>query len=362
MKKVALKILLLFVLVFTINSIVHKAFVPYDWGDDVLRVKNEFYNSHQAQFNTVFVGGSLFYRHLDPYQFDSLNAVNGIETSSFNYGVDGNNHIKQMILIDHLLDQKQTHLKYIFFALSSNSYFEDRNMHTQKFVTWINFKSLKYAIKVAMDEDASLGQRLKVVYQYTLSWLENRLNAGTGLNLVKFELTDKKKYKGEKMRQLHLGVHQDGFKPYYFPEDVDSAQLSYADQLLYWSNNFFKRNHDDMDTIMDMYYKDYLAYEQNGAHLNQAMVDCYMDLIEKANKKGIQLIALIPPRSRLPYSVLLPVYEALPEKNRMNFGNPNEYPAFYDYDNTFNFYHMNPKGAAIYTEEVSKAFNKIVQQ
>ena len=70
MKKVALKILLLFALVFAINSVVHKLLVPYDWGDDVLRVKNEFYNSHQAQFNTVFVGGSLFYRHLDPYQFD----------------------------------------------------------------------------------------------------------------------------------------------------------------------------------------------------------------------------------------------------------------------------------------------------
>lgn len=360
MKKVALKILLLFAIVFTINSILSSFLVDYDWGDDVLQTKNEYYKKHYNEFNSVMIGGSLFYRHLDGHQFDSLNALQGIDTRSFNFGADGNNHIKQMILLNRLLDSEAENLDYIFFALSSNSYFEDRNMHTKKFVTWMNWKSLRYVTKIAMNEDASLFQRLRMVYRYTLTWIENKVKAGLGMHLIKYKLQEEKRYVKPAVQKRLMGENLDGFNPYRITLEDDSASLNFGDRIFYWSHSHFHKNYDAVDTIIDGYYKDIAAYDSETAHYNKALLKEYESLIKKAEKKGIQLIALIPPRSRLPYSVLLPIYDRLPAKNKMYLGDPNVYPEYYEYDNTFNFYHLNPKGARIYTEDVSTEFLKIV--
>ena len=361
MKKVAVKILTLFLIVFTINSILHKLIIPYDWGDDVLQTKNEYFNKHQDAYNTVFMGGSLFYRHIDCHQFDSLNNAQGIQTKSFNFGSDGNGHVKQLLVLKEILKKDEGKIKYIFFSLGSNSFFEKRNMHTKKFVTWMNWPSLWYTLKMAYHEDETLRYRLKLIYQYSLTYIENKLNAGLGIPLLQYKLREERKYVKRNIIELHLGENLDGYRPYYFDTDVDSSQLSNTDQILYWSHHHFKRNYDAMDTIMHNYYTDLEHYKANGAHLNKVILERYLQLIKMAEEKGIHFVAVVPARSRLPYSIPLPIYDKLPLKNKIFLGDPNEYPAFYDYDNTFNFYHMNANGAKIYTQELSIAFNELLK-
>ncbi len=356
MKKVIGKILILFLIVFAINQIVRSILIPYDWGDSVLHNKNQFFNENTSKYNTAFVGGSLFYRHIDATKFDSINTAYGLSTTSFNYGVDGNNHIKQMILMDHLIENSPAKLKYIFVALSSDAYFEDRNMHTKKFVTWVDFKSLKYALKVIAKSDATKQQKWKVSYQYAFTWLENQLNAGMGLYLLNWLKDESDNKQITKQIKYDLGDNLDGFNPYFFEENVDSASLSYEEQLLYWTNNHFKRNLSTMDSINQTYKEDFTTYVSGTGHINDAMLDKYLQLINKGKEKGIQVIVLLPPRSRLSYKTFLPLYEALPEENRMNMANIFEYPEFYSYNSTFNFYHMNAIGANIYTEAVAQKF------
>jgi hypothetical protein len=359
MKQVIYKIAVLFFLVFGVNKIAQILFISYDWGDDVLRTKNLYYNANQAKYNTAIVGGSLSYRHINSTQFDSLNRAHGLETSTFNLGVDGNNHIKQVILMDRLLNQKNSNLKYIFFALSSDSYFEERNLHTKKFITWIDWKSMVYAIKVTMASDAPFKTRLTVSYQYVLSWVENQLNAGMGLHLVNY-LNDERKSKALKPKALlELGENADGFKPYFYPEDVDSAALPYDDQLLVWSYRHFKRHPEMMDSIFQTYKEEYSNYQPGKGFVNQAMLDKYLSLIKKAEKKGIQIIVLLPARSRLSYDLFLPIYDALPEKNKISLGDIYKYPEFYTHEHTFNFYHMNVEGADLYTQAFAEEFLKL---
>ncbi len=359
MKQVIIKILLLFLFVFTINKIVQQLFIPYDWGDDVLRTKNLFYKANDSKYNTAVVGSSLEYRHINATQFDSLNTANGLATKTFNFSADGNNHIKQVILMDHLLNQKQSNLKYIFFSLSSDAFFEKRNLHTKKFITWVDWSAMVYAIKITMASDDTFKKKATTSYQYILTWLENQLNAGMGLHLVNFANSELKN-KALKPKALQdLGENLCGFKPYYYPEDADSAALPYEDQLLLWSYNHFKRHPETMDSIFQVYKDEYANYKPGTGHINQVLLNKYLSLIHKAEKKGIKIIVLLPARSRLSYNIFFPIYDALPDANKISLGDINQYPEFYTHETTFNFYHMNVKGADLYTQALAEEFLKL---
>jgi hypothetical protein len=356
MKQVIFKILLLFLFVFTINKIVQKLFIPYDWGDDVLRSKNLFYKANASKFNTAVVGSSLEYRHIDGAKFDSINQAYGLNTKTFNFSADGNNHIKQVILMDDLLNQKNTNLQYIFFSLSSDAYFEARNLHTKKFITWVDWQSMVYAIRVTMASDDSIKKKMTTSYQYVLTWLENQLNAAMGLHLISFANSELKNKALKPKALKELGDNLCGFKPYYYPEDADSASLPYEDQLLLWSYLHFKRHPETMDSIFQVYRDEYAQYQPGTKHVNQVLLNKYLSLIEKAEKKGIKLIVLLPARSRLSYNLFFPIYDALPEKNKISLADINQYPEFYTHESTFNYYHMNVKGADLYTQALSEAF------
>jgi hypothetical protein len=70
----------------------------------------------------------------------------------------------------------------------------------------------------------------------------------------------------------------------------------------------------------------------------------------------------LPPRyKRKTYVELLPVFNQIDARHRIDLANPFTYPEFYSLDNTYDITHFNNKGAALFTEKMAEEFKRLVQ-
>jgi len=352
MKRLFRNIILMLVLLFIVNGIVHSYFLPFGWGDNVLYVKHEHYKATKEEYNTLFLGGSLVYRHIDPYLIDSLMGDQGIEMNSYNMGVDGNGYLKQRWTFEEIIDNASPDLKYMFVSLSSSAMFLRLNMHTKKFVTWWRFKDLTHAIKVTWDLPITFKRKLKFSYFYLVTLIENRLNFGHLTEAVQFHV------KKTGYDESYLGVRKDGFYPYDYQEGRQLMSQAWEDTLLKMSRVAYMTDSIKRDAMRETNIREFRDFDPNSL-LMEIMLDTYSDMIETCAEKGIKLVVLMPPRTREPYTYFIPIYNALPDANKINLANPLEYPEFYKKENSYNFHHLDFHGAQLYTTALAHEFLKL---
>lgn len=345
-------ILLLLLILFALNSLVHRYFLPFGWGDNVLYVKFDHYEKNKAGFNTVFLGGSLVYRHVDPHLLDSLAGANGLELSSYNLGVDGNGFIKTNMELDRILEDPSPDLEYIFTSLSNSSIFLRLNLHTRKFVTWWRFKDMVYAIRLTWKLPMTFKRKVKFSWFYVVTYLENRLNFGHLTDAVQFHV------KKIGYDDSYLGRRMDGFYPYDHQAGRQLMSQAWEDTLMKQSRQAYLTDSVKRQNMLNANIRAFRETDPDGPAL-QMMVDTYLDMIRRCEEKGIKLIVLMPPRIRESYSVFIPIYNALPEANRINLASPLDYPEFYEVQNSYNFHHLDINGAKLYTTALAEEFLKL---
>ncbi len=348
-KSLILKIIVLAGIIFAINGLVQKT-LPFAWGDDVLYLKNDYYQKHQADYNTIFLGGSLVYRHIDCQLLDSMTNANGLATRSFNMGVDGLNMPKQMWVIDELLENDTENLDYLFVTLSSTSRFLFLNMHTRKFVTWNNWSTLKHSIGVLRDIPYGIKQRVKTAYYYLLTTLENKVHAGLGEDIIEFQT-----HRRNHPDLTYLGKNKDGFYPYNYEESHIMMSQNWEEELLIASKRAYEGNPEKREQLVKKTTEEFENFQPKDK-FSKSILKAYMSAIDKAAAKGVKLIVVMPPRTRENYDIFLQVYERLPKENKINLASPIQYPEFYTLENSYNFHHLNFRGAKLYTKEQARQF------
>ena len=345
-------ILILAVILFFVNSLIHKYFLPFGWGDNVLYVKYDHYEKNKDEYNAVFLGGSLVYRHIDPYLMDSLMHNNGVEMNSYNLGVDGNGFIKSNWEFDKIIEDPSPDLKYLFVSLSNSSLFLRLNLHTRKFVTWWRLKDVVYAIRLTWQLPMPAKRKAKFSYFYIMTLLENRLNFGHLTNAVQFHV------KKEGYDDSYLGLRKDGYYPYDHQAGKQLMSQAWEDSLLKISRYVYLTDTIKREEMLQTNISQFRDFDPETAPL-QIMLDTYMDMIRRCEEKGIKLVVLMPPRTREPYTFFIPIYNALPNENKINLANPLEYPEFYEVENSYNFHHLDVYGAELYTTALAEEFLKI---
>jgi hypothetical protein len=342
----------LLVILIAVNSLVHRYFLPFGWGDNVLYVKYRHYEEHKEDFNTLFLGGSLVYRHVDPHLLDSLTNANGLATSTYNLGVDGNGFVKCNMELDKILEDPSPELKYIFMSLSNSSIFLRLNLHTRKFVTWWRFRDVVYAIRLTWQLPMPARRKAKFTYFYAITFIENRLNFGHLTDAVQFHV------KKEGYDASYLGVRQDGFYPYDHQAGRQLMSQAWEDTLMKISRQVYLTDTVRRKQMLVKNVAEFREFDENDPPV-QLMIDTYMDMIRRCEEKGIKLVVLMPPRIREPYTYFIPIYNALPEANRINLASPMDYPEFWEVHNSYNFHHLDLYGAELYTTALAEEFLKI---
>ncbi len=346
LKKTVIRIILIAVTLLLLSSLV-RYFMPFYWGDSTQTVKYEYYKKHAENYNAVYLGGSLEYRHIDPSVIDSVAKVNGIDLRSFNLGIDGHGIIQQMSDLDGLLKIRNNNLKYIFLSISSEPYFFKSNLHTPKWVSWHTANSTSRALSIIPSLDDPLKFRSKFGAFYISSWIENLFNIGTVPDMLKYY------FDNTYLDSSYIGKDKNGFYPYDYEENHLFMEYKWEDTLLLQSRKQFESGNSYSDTLNNQVLASFSNYKDTDSP-NAAMVKLCMEAYQKCKKRGIHVFFILPPKARTNYSLLLPVFNAMPDGTKIELADIRKYPKFYTIEYGYNFHHLNYKGAKLFSQEMAK--------
>lgn len=343
------------ILILLVLSFIVRFFVPFYWGDATQTVKYEYYKKHAEEFNAVYLGGSLEYRHIDPSIIDSIAQKSGIDLHSFNLGVDGHGIIQEMNDLDGVLKIRNPNLKYIFISISSEAYFFKANLHTPKWVSWHTAHTAYNGVRVIATLNDPIGYRIKFSSFWVSSWIENLFNVGT--------LPDMLKYRFDRTYTdtAYIGKNKDGFYPYDYEENHLFMEYKWEDTLLLQSRKQFENGNPYTDTLNSHILRDFSNYtgkEKPNAPMTQMCLDAY----EKCRKRGIQVFFILPPKARTDYNLLLPVFNAMPEGSKIEVADIRKYPKLYSIEYGYNFHHLNYKGARLVSQEIGKQLVPLLKE
>ena len=79
--------------------------------------KLRFFNEHQDDFDTVFVGSSRINHQISPSIFDRIMGGAGHPTRTFNLGMNGMLPLESSFVLERLLKTKPRRLKWVFIEL-----------------------------------------------------------------------------------------------------------------------------------------------------------------------------------------------------------------------------------------------------
>ncbi|MCO5247674.1 MAG: hypothetical protein M9887_01820 [Chitinophagales bacterium] len=359
MKKLVRNIILLVVISTLIAMLFGNMLTTFGWGDSTFYTKSKYFLDHPDQFNGVYIGGSLEYRHIDPHTIDSIASSKGVDLRSFNLGNDGYNLPLQVWVTENILKRDTGDLKYIFLSLSSDPLFYKGILHTKEWDYWQNLKSVIFSIRVLYQMD--LPPKIKKQFSrfYLTSLAENAVKVQMMGDLLQFRL------KPVPADSIYLGKNKDGF----FPYDDEEAYLSQRDDLTeeiiskMENNNLskidYQENQAKRDSLEHRWTKEFETFDPEQKPI-PLYLKTYLDLYQRCKERGIQLIFVMPPKGRTSYQLLMAIYEQLPEDSKINLADPRVYPEFYALENGYNYHHLNLKGAKIYSTKMGHLITNLI--
>lgn len=354
MIKLGKKLVIFFLLILAVNQVMKKILLPYAWADNVLTQKIKGYKEPNDQYNTLFLGASLTYRHIDPYIIDSIAHLNGLEVHSYNLAVDAQNFVKILDNFEYSKTIQNPHLEYVFIELSSSMEMYLPALHTVKNFYWIEFHHVLQAAGLIKEFPVNKVQKALYGYAYGVSWLENLLSFGAAPDVLRYYFSQKKNEK------YFIGKNKNGFYPYSLNSRFPLMGTSEEEKMIFEERRILMENPDTI--ISALKQKAAIEYNRGGGKkIMKNQLNILLNLIAENNSKGIKTIYILPPRARGNYNILLPLFRELPADNKIDLGNPNLYPEFYTIENSFNFFHFNQEGAEVYSKVLGQKVVELLQ-
>jgi hypothetical protein len=219
-------------------------------------------------------------------------------------------------------------------------------MHTPKWTSWQSISSVTNSTKILATLDDKPKKRLKYSGLYTMSWIENMFNVALIPEVIEY-------YTGlNKLDTNYIGKQKNGFYPYDYEEYHLFMEYQWEDTLLLQSRKRYETDKAYRDTMNKEIMASFVNYKSTDKP-NQQMLDLCMKMYNKCAKRGIQVFFMLPPKGRTTYSLLLPVFYALPKGTQIELADPRKYPKYYETAYGYNFHHLNYKGANLLSHEMA---------
>lgn len=327
LKKIALFGFLFFLIL--LSQKVLDRYTPWYWGNDTLATKLDFISTNQDDYDALFIGSSHTFRGVNPEVFDSLTGL-----KSFNMGVPGMAVPELFMTVEHMINQKASDArKQVFFvelARVHRATIKDGNAIRRNY--WMNSDSYYFGMRYFAE-----GSNFGSMYRYTSGFLH--FQTKFGLSRTQYKSIDKA-YDG----RFPLGPKKNG---YHSIKDQFEANINRPSII-----NRRARFAEDTSVIIKK--AKYMSLEpESGIQPRQAYLDRINDLILMANKKSIDIIFIRMPVEEDIWST----FQAIPERHRLDLGNPEEYASLYQAKYFSDKGHLNEIGARIYTANLVAAFN-----
>lgn len=343
MKKLTIKFLLLLVIVLAITQVV-SSFMPFTWGNQRLNTKFHEYSKAPDQYNTVLVGASTTYRHINPSQFDSaVNALRpDLKIKSYNFGIPANRTPQSVYTLYQLMQFKKDNIQYVVVDLSELTKMGVENLHKKEMIFWYNWGNIGEIMHASYESEKSLANKIGVPGLHLFSFFEREYMIGMGSSMME-------QFAGKNLQPLSVGPQQNGFysldQEMHDDPEGDLAQrydvLRRQDTINYRTKR--------CQELWDKYH----AAQKNP---NTVIEKNLKELISYCEQNDIKIIFMLSQRLGDRYQYLLPLINQLPEKNKISFANPTEYPMLNRRENLFDLAHLNSDGAKIFTDIFAEKF------
>ncbi len=307
------------------------------WVDD----KILFYEQHHSDYNTVFLGSSLTASHIDPAIFDSING-----TRSLNLGINGTWFPENLYLAEHLIETGSPSLKYLFLELSPvfRSQHWSIIQHARP-TYWLSPEHYVFMLGSIWSGELSVAKKMIITGLYTTCFFRRAFQQGNPFHAWQLQSRHV-----DRMPGLAL---QNGFLP------LDKQRLT--DSLMHHEGTIRQNiekilfHHQDLRNDTSILYQRAQCYDQ--ARSSPGIVGgVYLKRIRKLREKavdaGIKLM-LILQLPRQPFDLVFGVFNQLDPDARIDMANPVRYPEFYYFVNNYDKYHLNTRGARIFTSRLS---------
>lgn len=342
-RKIIIRIFLLLALILGANLLILQQLDrSFYWGSSALAEKwNDLFQNHQ-NCNTLFIGTSKTHRGVMPSLFDSL-ALGGGVVRSYNLGVPSMAAVETYHLINHLLDEDNISLKWIFVELNGVQYGPGL-YRIPRGKYFMDFNHYKFALQSIPQTHLDWKGKLHVLRQYSVNYAE-RLTLYGLLREYRRNVTD-----FDTTRLAPYRYHDKGFLSYEM--ELAHSSPENRERLIKKHQSFL------LDTTAIRKKLAFapapIALKANNAHLKKIK-----ELQIKASKKGITLIFYSMPSAKM-FNTHLEVQSLinhLKDKNGIELGNGELYPDFFQTENLYNVEHLNERGARLFTTALATEFN-----
>ncbi|MFZ1220312.1 MAG: hypothetical protein WAO00_13535 [Chthoniobacterales bacterium] len=190
---------------------------------DGIAVKIQFIHQHRDELDTLFIGSSRVYHGVNPRIFDETTAAAGIQTHSYNFGVDAMLPPETFYVADQILAAKPRKLRWVFIELEDVQVtVSQEHARTQRALSWHDWKRTWLVTQKLLNLDVQEKWKQK-----RNRFLQNRnaLAMHFGLLLKKFansgRVFDLTQWypQEEDASQLEYEPRGDGYAPTMVPMD-----------------------------------------------------------------------------------------------------------------------------------------------
>ena len=309
-----------------------RALLPFPEVPEVTP-KLRYFIEHKDDFDTLFIGSSRIYRHIEPEMFDRAAAARGVPTHSFNLAIGGMHPPESFYLLDQALRAKPAKLKWIFVELEELSpKWSKEKRNTRRFLYWHNWPLTWLAVGKTINPD---GRRpwWKMLWQSVRSetvrvhigmLMKNLANIGGAKDLEdRIAVPEDSNTNSEKFDQRR------GYEPRVNTMSADQS-AQYRKHLQRWIARAGQRS---IDPMTDKSYR---------------------DCARKIRDRGATPIFIVPAG---PSQTKLSFRDSTsPPGPVLAFNDATRYAVLYDPRVRADVQHLTPEGAEIFTRLLAERF------
>nr|WP_315027830.1 hypothetical protein [uncultured Chryseobacterium sp.] len=285
-----------------------------------LNAKLDYLKKH-SDYNLYFVGSSRIDNQIDCKLID--NQIGGLK--SYNLGASGSSDLENFQTMEYILENPSFKPKYIVLELQDRAKITKVNLKTERSFGVFNYDNLIFALK---------SQKAENNYkQITLSLISFVFNV--------FHFNKKPDERVVQKAHNYSTEKNQGFSP------LDSSGIPRKKEAE--MNKVIKQK-------LENYYADQVKYKPNNVVTKKIN-----EFAEKCKKKDINLIMFIPGPAEPNGKKKIQAYVNILSIPVINFMNPAKYVEFYQYQNRWDYGHLNEKGAKILSTKLTYFLKKIIK-
>ena len=310
-------------------------------GDGLLSAKLRQYDEIAEQVDTVLIGSSRIYRHLDPVVYDQVRAERGEQGLSFNLGVPDMRMLEVLYLAEWVFERSDSVELLIIEATVDPLELPDWNREAERTVAWHDQKAMSRIRRGIAQLEVSDQERAALLAAHLEPFERRAAAVGRGLTLLSSE-----PWPGLPAQQRgYQSLEQNQEHP--ISEDEAAALVERWNRLHKrpgaWSRSLARLGRED----------------KAGRTTDPFEQELFAELEALAAENGARVVWLVSPGPRRRPNLIAAAEKGIVE-TVLRFDDQARYPEFYEAAGRFDRHHLNREMAARMTRMVAERIPKAV--